>query len=131
MNLKKRKWLWISLGSLLLLIILASVFKGGSKETKVATEKVARRTITEVVSVNGKIQPESEAKISADVSGEIIDMQVKEGDSVRMGQLLCRINPELYETTLNQLSANLSNSRASLAAGEAQKARVDAALSQA
>ncbi len=113
------------------MIILASVFKGGSKETKVATDKVGKRTITEVVSVNGKIQPESEVKISADVSGEIIDMQVKEGDSVRTGQLLCRINPELYETTLSQLSANLSNSRASLAASEAQRARVAAGLMQA
>lgn len=127
----KKKIILLSAAAVLVLIVIASIFRGGSKEVKVATDKVVRRTITEVVSVSGKIQPESEVKISADVSGEIIDMAVKEGDSVRQGQLLLRINPELYETTISQLSANLDNARASLAASEAQRARVSAALIQA
>lgn len=128
---KRKKIFWI-LGGVILLIILIAIFgKGGTSETKVATEKVAFRNITEIVSVSGKIQPESEVKISADVSGEIINMAVKEGDSVRQGQLLLRINPELYETTISQLSANLDNGRASLAGSEAQLEKVKASLIQA
>jgi HlyD family secretion protein len=80
-------------------------------------------TITETVSVTGKIQPEIEVKISPDVSGEITEMLVNEGDSVVKGQLLLRINPELYETTLSQLKANLDNAKATLAGSEAQELR--------
>lgn len=128
---KRNKLYWI-LGSVVFLIVLIAIFaRGGSGETKVATEKVVVKNITEIVSVSGKIQPESEIKISADVSGEIIDMAVKEGDSVRQGQLLLRINPEIYETTINQLSANLDNGRASVAGSQAQRAKVYANLLQA
>ncbi|MCC7299390.1 MAG: efflux RND transporter periplasmic adaptor subunit, partial [Bacteroidia bacterium] len=82
-------------------------------------------------SVNGKIQPESEVKISPDVSGEIIEMAVKEGDSVVAGQLLLRINPDIYQTQMNQLQANLDNGLAGLSSQEAQKESVKAALIQA
>lgn len=124
----KKRIVWISIIAVIVLIVLAMILKGGSKETKIYTDIVTQRTITEIVSVNGKIQPESEVKISADVSGEIVEMLVQEGDSVVKGQLLLRINPELYETTLSQLSANLDNARASLASNEAQRSRVSAAL---
>jgi HlyD family secretion protein len=80
------------------------------------------------VSVTGKIQPEKEVKISPDVSGEITEMLVQEGDSVVKGQLLLRINPEIYESTLSQLKANLDNSRAALAGAEAQELRAKTAL---
>lgn len=126
----KKKIIWISVSVVVGLLILTAIFKGGSKQTAVATEKAELRSITEIVSVNGKIQPETEVKISADVSGEIVEMAVREGDSVRKGQLLLRINPELYETTLSQLSANLDNARASLSASEAQKLRAAANLVQ-
>lgn len=128
---KKKKIVWISIGSVVLLLLLIAIFRGGKAETRVSTDKVITRTITEIVSVSGKIQPESEVKISADVSGEIIEMAVLEGDSVRQGQLLLRINPELYETTISQLSANLDNARAGMAGSEAQKARAAASLIQA
>lgn len=128
---KSRKTLWIIGGAVALLIILTLIFKKGDKISHVSIEKVSRRTITEVVSVNGKIQPESAVKISADVSGEIIEMAVKEGDSVVAGQMLLRINPDLYETQLNQLQANLDNGLASLAGQEAQLESVRAALLQA
>lgn len=123
-----KKWIWISAATLVTVVIFASIFKGGKQTTEVETSKVIRRNITELVSVSGKIQPEFEVKISADVSGEIIELAVREGDTVRKGQLLLRINPELYETTLNQLSANLDNAKASLAAAEAQieKAKANA-----
>ena len=116
----KKRILWISLAALVVLIVVAMVMKGGKKDLEVETAKVESRTITEIVSVTGKIQPESEVKISADVSGEIIDMMVHEGDSVTKGQLLLRINPELYETAMSQLKANLDNARAALAGAEAK-----------
>ena len=128
---KKKKIVWISIGSIVLLLLLIAIFRGGRSEIRVSTDKAINRTITEIVSVSGKIQPESEVKISADVSGEIIEMAVMEGDSVRQGQLLLRINPELYETTISQLSANLDNARAGMAGSEAQKARAAASLIQA
>ena len=128
---KSRKTLWIVGAAVALLIILTLIFKKGDKISRVNTEMVSKRTITEVVSVNGKIQPESAVKISADVSGEIIQMAVKEGDSVVAGQMLLRINPDLYETQVNQLQANLDNGLASLAGQEAQLESVRAALLQA
>jgi len=128
---KRKKLIWISVGIIVLLVIGIRMCGGRKTENRVATDKVIRRSITEVVSVSGKIQPESEVKISADVSGEIIEMAVKEGDSVKQGQLLLRINPELYETTISQLSANLDNARAGMAGSEAQKARAAASLIQA
>jgi HlyD family secretion protein len=128
---KKKKIIWISIGATVLLLLIIAIFRGGKTEIRVSTDKAVNRIITEIVSVSGKIQPESEVKISADVSGEIIEMAVMEGDSVLKGQLLLRINPELYETTISQLSANLDNARAGMAGSEAQKARAAASLIQA
>lgn len=128
---KKNKKIWI-IGGLVLGVILLAVFaKKGENATLVATEIAVKRNITEIVSVNGKIQPESEVKISPDVSGEIIEMAVKEGDSVVAGQLLLRINPDIYQTQMNQLQANLDNGLAGLSSQEAQKESVKAALIQA
>ena len=125
-----KKWIWIAGLSLVGIVIVASIKKGGTKTAEVETTKVTRRDITELVSVSGKIQPEFEVKISADVSGEIIELAVAEGDTVRQGQLLLRINPELYETTLNQLRANLDNAMAGLAASEAQLEKAKANVLQ-
>jgi HlyD family secretion protein len=128
---KKNKTLWIVLGSLVLLLILSQVINAGKKQTKIAVELAELRTITEVVSVSGKIQPEREVKISSDVSGEIISMAVSEGDSVTKGQLLWRINPEIYQTNVQQLQANLDNAKASLASTQAQQMRLAAGAEQA
>ena len=125
---KNKKLIWISLSAVAVLIILASIFKGGKKPLKVETEKIEAKTIVEVVSVTGKIQPEKEVKISPDVSGEITEMYVQEGDTVKQGQLLLTINPEIYITTLNQLQANLDNAKAALSGAEAQEIRAKAAL---
>jgi len=125
-----KKWIWIAGLSLVGIVIVASIKKGGSKTAEVETTEVTRRDITELVSVSGKIQPEFEVKISADVSGEIIELAVAEGDTVRQGQLLLRINPELYETTLNQLKANLDNAMAGMAASEAQLEKAKANVLQ-
>jgi HlyD family secretion protein len=126
----KKKTIWISIAAIVVIFIIVKVVNGKQKPVEVSTEKVVARTITEVVSVTGKIQPEFEVKISPDVSGEITEMFVKEGDSVTKGQLLLRINPELYQTTMSQLKANLDNAKAGLAGSEAQQIKAKMALAQ-
>jgi HlyD family secretion protein len=127
----KKRIIWLSIGLLIAIIFIVRACNKSNQATEVSTYKVMKRTITEVVSVTGKIQPEFELKISPDVSGEITEMLVKEGDSVTKGQLLLRINPELYQTTMSQLKANLDNAKASLAGSEAQQIKAKMALTQA
>lgn len=122
---KKKHIIWSVFGIIIVLIILASIFKGGKEAVQVTTQKLERRDIVELVTVTGKIQPKTEVKISPDVSGEITEMYVNEGDSVKKGQLLLSINPEIYITTVNQLVANLNNAKASLASAEAQEIRAN------
>jgi len=128
-KLNKKQIIWGSLGLVILLVVLSKAFGGGKEITEVTLQEIQLRDITEIVSVTGKIQPEKEVKISPDVSGEITEMFVKEGDSVVKGQLLLRINPELYESNLNQMLANLDNAKAALAGSEAQELRAKTALS--
>lgn len=97
---------------------------GTPEETKVATEKVTKRTIVEVVSASGKIAPEFEVKLSPDVSGEIIELYVKEGDLIRSGQLLAKINPEIYLSNYDRTIAALNTSQANLANAKARLAQV-------
>lgn len=127
-KLNKKQIIWGSVGLVVVLIVLSKVFGGGKEITEVTVQEIQLRDITEIVSVTGKIQPEKEVKISPDVSGEITEMFIKEGDSVVKGQLLLRINPELYESNLNQMLANLDNAKAALAGSEAQELRAKTAL---
>src|ERR1700754_2513235 len=87
-----------------LLGIAAAVVMVSKRENAVAVtvEPVGRRTITQTVSATGKIQPETQVKVSSETSGEIIFLGVKEGDTVRKGQLLVRIKPDIVETQLAQ-----------------------------
>ena len=82
------------------------------KGEKVQTEKVAKRTIYETVSASGKIFPEVEVKISSDVSGEVVELLVQEGDTVKKGQLLCRVNPEAYISTVERGEAGVNSAKA-------------------
>ena len=100
---------------------------GSQDLTKVSTEMVAKRTIIETVSANGKIEPEAEVKLSPAVSGEITDLFVKEGDDVKAGDLLAKINPEIYLSNydgavamVNTQRANLANAKASLSQVKSQ-----------
>lgn len=104
----------IVLSVVAVLLILVAVFKKkDSKGIKVAIEKAEMRDIVEEVTASGTIYPETEVKISPDVSGEIVDLYVKEGDTVKRGQLLVRINPDIYQTQLQQAEAGLNNAKAS------------------
>lgn len=131
---KKSPWLWVGLTAVGLIILLA-VLKatgviGTGNKTKVTTEKVTRRDVVEIVSANGKVQPEVELKISADVSGEITELYVKEGDVVKKGTLLCRINPEVYESTFERLEASVNTSKANLANSRSRLVQVQAQFEQ-
>lgn len=107
---------------IILLIILSKMGVLGKKEQgkEVETAVVDEITIIETVSATGKIQPEIEVKLSSEVSGEIIDLPVKEGQVVKKGQLLVKINPDLYTSGLNRTVSNLSGSKAGLSQAEAQ-----------
>lgn len=87
----------------------------GGQEIRVSSEKAQKRTIIETVSASGKVQPETEVKISSDVSGEIVQLFVKEGDSVKKGQLLLEVNPDILQTVFEASNANVSASEAQLA----------------
>jgi len=116
---------YIIIAGVLLVIALtvaAATGKLGKSETgkKVITQKVGRATIMETVTGSGKIQPEKEVKISSDVSGEIIALPVKEGQSVKKGDLLVKINPDLYQSGLKRARAAVQNARANLSQAEAR-----------
>ena len=122
---KTKKLLRYSLIVVVVLIILAVVGKkmgwfGKEEAIKVAVEKVERRDIVETITANGKVQPETEVIISPDVSGEIVDLRVKEGDEVKLGQLLARIKPEVYISARDRAQASVNSSKAMLAQAEAQ-----------
>lgn len=101
---------------------------GGGSAIKVATEVVTKRDIVETVSASGKIQSESEVIISPDVSGEIMELPVKEGDKVEAGQLLVKIDPDIQKSNVERLEAALNTSKANLANSQSRKAQSDARL---
>jgi len=121
----KKKQLRIVLILVGLLLILAIVGKklgwfGGEYRTRVAVEQVQRRTIVEQITANGKIQPETEVKISPEISGEIVELPVKEGDEVKAGDLLVKIKPDIYLSARDQAQAGVNSAKARLAQAEAQ-----------
>ncbi|MEN8118235.1 MAG: efflux RND transporter periplasmic adaptor subunit [Bacteroidota bacterium] len=121
----QKKILPYAIGVVVVAIILLVVGKkagwfGSDFTISVAVDEVKSETITEFVNANGKIQPETEVKISPDVSGEIIELYVEEGDEVIKGDPLCIIKPEMYVSALNRAEATLNSSKARLAQAEAQ-----------
>lgn len=109
---KNRTLLYVLIGVFLLLIVAAAIkARQKPKGEEVTVEKVQKRTIKETVSASGKIFPETEVKISSDVSGEIIELYVKEGDSVTVGQVLAKIKPDEYQSALEQGQASVGTAR--------------------
>ncbi|PSL49062.1 HlyD family secretion protein [Chitinophaga niastensis] len=131
MKKKTLYWLIGTLGSLviLLLVLKASGVIGKEEAPKVAVDKASRKNIIEVVTASGKIYPEIEVKVSSDVSGEITDLLVLEGDSVKKGQVLARIYADIYGSMVDKAAASMSQSQAQLANSTASlnsfKARLD------
>ena len=110
---KAKKLIWILIATIVLLVILMFIFNTDkSTGEKVNTDEVTHRTIVERVTASGKVFPEREVKISSDVSGEIVELTVKEGDSVKTGQILVRINPDTYISAVERGRANLNNAKA-------------------
>ncbi|MBA3663487.1 MAG: efflux RND transporter periplasmic adaptor subunit [Bacteroidetes bacterium] len=111
-------------------VIIMQVMKG-SAPLEIYTEQAQVRDIIEVVSATGKIQPETELKLSSDVSGEITEMKVKEGDQVKKGDLLCRIKPDLYMSAIDRVSATVNTTKANLTTTKAQLDQAKANLANA
>ncbi|HNW90046.1 MAG TPA: efflux RND transporter periplasmic adaptor subunit [Bacteroidales bacterium] len=128
---KKKKIIRFSIIGVVLIIVLLAVGKktgcvGKKDVTEVSTEKVLKRTITETVSASGKIQPEVEVKLSPDVSGEVVELLVKEGDKVAKGDLLAKIKPDIYESNYEQMQAALNSQKANEANAKARLSQVKA-----
>ncbi|WP_431212265.1 biotin/lipoyl-binding protein [Puia sp. P3] len=103
-----KKTLLIIIISVVVLVLILVLVKGlGKKDgTKVSSEKVVKRNITEIVTASGKVYPEKEVKISPDISGEVVDLKVtQEGDSVHKGQELARIYADVYTMQRDQAAA--------------------------
>lgn len=120
---KSRRWLLLILLLLFLAAVAFAYFKNKNKPKgeEVTIEEVTKRTIKETVSASGRIFPEVEVKISSDVSGEIVKLLVEEGDSVVMGQILAKIDPEAYVSAVERGRASLDNQKAQVAISKSQK----------
>lgn len=123
---KKRRILTIALAAVVLLIILAKVFKGDKNVVTVQVSDVTRSTITESVPANGKIQPITEVKISPDVSGEIVELNCEEGDAVKAGDLLIKIKQDVYISAVDRAEASLNSTKAQYLQQKAQLAKIEA-----
>ena len=114
--------------------LVAYMAMKGNKKPKgeiITIEKVENRTIKEMVGASGKIFPETEVNISSDVSGEIIELYVLEGDSVRAGQLLCKVDADTYKSMVERTEASMNSTKANLANSRSGVARSQAGLVQA
>jgi len=127
---KTVKWILIGIGALVLILIVGKLLSGSSDAgTKVTAEAVQKRSIIETVSASGQIYPEVEVKISPDISGEVTELNVQEGDSVKRGQVLARIYADIYSSQRDEAASQVTSMQATVAnsqAGlEALKAEVD------
>ncbi len=136
---RKNTLIYALVGVIVLLAVLAA-WKSNQKPKgeKVIVEKVEKRTIQEIVAASGKVFPQKEVKISSDVSGEVVELYIAEGDSVVQGQLLAKIDPDAYQSqvergtaNVNSAKAQLSNAKAGIETFKAQKEQILAQLENA
>lgn len=129
---KRRIFVLAGIAVLVIASVVAAVLSGGrEKVVAVQTEKISRRDITQIVTGTGKIQPEVEVKISAEVSGEIVEMPVKVGQSVKKGQLLVKIKPDLYIARKEAMEANLKSALAQLEIAKANLSKAESEFKRA
>ena len=120
MTSKKRLWIAIAIVVLIVVLVTGKKFFGKDENQRlVDVEEVVARDLIQTVAATGKIQPEIEVMLSSEVSGEIIELPISEGDQVQKGDLLVRINPDLIQSALLQAEAGLQNAKAGLAQAEA------------
>jgi len=129
------KIVWILLVLVVLVLVFAIVGKqagviGGAKTIKVEFAEASRVTIVEKVTASGVVQPVTEISISPDVAGEIIELNVEEGDDVVEGMILVKIRPDNLQSALDRTRANLNQQKANLASSKASKFRSEAQLKQ-
>jgi len=130
-----KKLIWI-IGALVGVVVIMIILKktgvvGKEEGLSVTTEKATTRTIIETVNASGKVYPEIEVKVSPDISGEIVELNVAEGDSVKRGQVLARIYADIYGTQREQAAAGVSQSQAQVLNSQAQLGALKATLDQA
>lgn len=125
MNLKK---ILIIVGVLLVLVAIGKFtgLIGGEKAEKVTVEKAQDRKVIETVTASGKIQPETEVKLSSEVSGEVVELAVKEGDVVKAGQLLCKVRPDILQSSYEIAVASSNTQKAGLQAAQQQLKQAEA-----
>jgi HlyD family secretion protein len=127
--------LWIIIGLVVVIGALVGLKAAGiigrEEGIKVSTEKAAKRTIIETVNASGKVYPEVEVKVSPDISGEIVDLKVNEGDSVHNGEVLARIYADIYSTQRDQVAAGVQQARAQVSNSQASLEGLKASLEQA
>jgi len=124
MKKKKNTVIYVAILGIVLIILLITGKKAGwfgkDAALKVAVEKVQKKDITEIITANGKVEPQKVVKISPEVPGEIIELPVKEGDEVKMGDLLVVIRPDIYISDRNRNEAALNSQKARMTQAEAQ-----------
>lgn len=118
----KLKHILIGIGVLIVLLLGAKFagLIGGEKIEKVTVEKAGQKRVVETVTASGKIQPETEVKLSSEVSGEVTELLVKEGDVVKKGQLLCKVRPDVLQSGYERAVASYNSQKASVAASQQQ-----------
>ena len=128
---KTVKWILIVLAILIPVAIIVALVIGKDDRIKVSSEKAARRTIIETVTASGNIYPEVEVKISPDISGEITELNVNEGDSVKKGDVLARVFADIYALQRDEAASQVSRTEATVANSNAALESLKATLDQA
>ena len=118
MKTKTKIFIGAGAGLLILVLVLVNLKRSSSSEFKVEAEKLARTDIVSIVTANGKVKPKTDVKISANISAQIIELPVEEGDKVRRGQLLVGLDPGRYQAAVDQAKAQLKLEKANLEQAE-------------
>ncbi len=131
---KSRRTLFIALGAVVVALVIAAVVarkKRGEPPIMITADKAVVKTITHIVAATGKVQPETEVRISPEVAGELIELAVKEGQPVKKGDLLVRIKPDFYQAQLEQQQAALASAQATSVLSQARLTKAEQDFKQA